>query len=198
MISVVGDVRIPGQFPISAPITLLEALAKAGWVTNDAGPEVLVTIPGRDQLEKIAIAQLLQNTDPSLNLRLAGGEVVNVPDAMKEIAARFPEGPKVWVAGNVGQPQVYSITSPADANVTKAVARVLGAVKYSKTAYIYRDDGSGQRREIAIPLNDIMHSKAQDVMLQADDVLLIPDDDSKKMQQYYETHPLTPPWEKTK
>jgi protein involved in polysaccharide export with SLBB domain len=177
---------------------LLEALAKAGWVTSDAGPDVLVTIPGRDQAEQISIAQLLRNTDPSLNLQLTGGEMVNVPDARKELAARFPEGPKVWVTGAVGQAQVYSITSPADASLRKAVARVMGAAKYSKTAYIYRDDGNGQRREITIPLNDMMHSKAQDIALQADDVLLIPDDESKKMQQYYETHPLTPPWEKTK
>jgi hypothetical protein len=43
-----------------------------------------------------------------------------------------------------------------------------------------------------------MHRKAPDVTLQADDVLLIPDDDSKKPQEYYDTHPLTPPWEKAK
>ena len=98
----------------------------------------------------------------------------------------------------MGQPQVYSISNPADASVTRVVAHVMGAAKYSKTAYIYRDDGNGPRREIPIPLNDIMHSKAQDVALQADDVLLIPDDESKKMQQYYETHPLTPPWGTTK
>ena len=94
MITVVGDVRVPGQFTISAPITLLEALAKAGWVTNDAGPEVLVSKDAQEQPEKISIAQLLQNSGPSVNLQMTGGEVVNVPDAAKALAARFRKARK--------------------------------------------------------------------------------------------------------
>ena len=198
-ISVVGDVKMPGQFRITSPISLLEALAKAGWVTSDAGPDVLLTTSDSAAPRKINLRDLQMSTDRSLNVLLTGGEMVSVPDALKEIAARFPEGPKVWITGNVGHALIYSIANPADATVLKVVASAGGeAQNYAKTAWIYRREGAGNRRSIPIPLSDIMHRKAPDVTLQADDVLLVPDSDAKKMQEYYETHPLTPPWEKAK
>jgi protein involved in polysaccharide export with SLBB domain len=132
-------------------------------------------------------------------LTLSGGEVVNVPDAQKQLAARFPDGPKVWITGDVGRPQAYSIASPADATVLKAVASAGGVTQgYAKTAYIYRYDSVGVRKAIPIPLNDMLHRKAQDMSLQADDILLIPHDSDKKLPEYYDTHPPTAPWEKTK
>jgi protein involved in polysaccharide export with SLBB domain len=174
-VSVVGAVKIPGQFQITAPITLSEALAKAGWVTGAAGQYVLLTMPDAPAPRKISLQDLQMGTDRTLNVTLTGGEVINVPDAQKELVARFPEGPKVWVTGNIGHPLVYSIKNPADATVLKVIAS-----------------------EMHVLLSDIMHRKAPDVTLQADDVLLIPDSDAKQMQEYYDTHPLTPPWEKAK
>ena len=198
-VSVVGDVKIPGQFRITAPLTLYEALAKAGWVTADSGPDVLLTTPDSPMPRKINLQQLQMGTDPSLNVTLTGGEVINVPDAPKVWVTGFRDGPKVWITGNVAHPLVYPITNPADATVLKAIASAGGLTEhYAKTAWIYRLDDTGNRSEIHIPLSDIMHRKAPDVTLQADDVLLIPDDDSKKPQEYYDTHPLTPPWEKAK
>lgn len=202
-ISVVGDVRNPGQFKITSPVSLLEALAKAGWVTGDAGPDVLLTASDSAEPRKVNLHDLQMSTDRTLNVMLNGGEIVSVPDAMKELAARFPEGPKVWITGNIAHPLVYPIANPADATVLKAIASAGGATQsvtqnLAKTAYIYRLEGNGNRRSIPIPLSDILHRKAQDVTLQADDVLLIPESDTKKMQEYYDTHPLSPPWEKAK
>ena len=195
-ISVVGDVKTPGQLRIASPISLLEALAKAGWVKNDAGPEVLLTEPDSATTRKINLRDLQMSTDRTLNVMLTGGEIVSVPDAQKERAARFPKGPKVWITGNVSHPLVYSIANPADATVLKVMASADDATQnYAKTAWIYRLEGTGDRRSIPIPLSDIMHHKAQDVTLQADDTLFVPDSDMKKMQEYYDTHPLTAPWE---
>jgi polysaccharide export outer membrane protein len=195
-ISVVGDVKMPGQFRITSPISLLEALAKAGWVTSDAGPDVLLTTADSPAPRKINLRDLQMSTDRSLNVTLTGGEIISIPDAKQELAARFPEGPKIWITGNVGHPVVYSIANPADATVLKVMASAGGdAQNYAKTAWVYRREGAGNRRSISISLSDIMHRKAPDVTLQADDVLLVPDSDTKKMQEYYETNPLTPPWE---
>jgi polysaccharide export outer membrane protein len=194
-ISVVGDVKMPGQFRIAGPVSLLEALAKAGWVTNAAGPDVLLTTPDSPTPRKIGLRDLQMSTDRSLNVMLTGGETISVPDAKQELIARFPKGPKVWVTGNISHPLVYSITNPADATVLKIMTSADGEAQYAKTAWIYRRDGEDNRQSIPIALSDIMHRKAQDVTLQADDILFVPDTDTKKMQEYYDTHPLTPPWE---
>ncbi len=175
MISVVGDVKIPGQFNITAPITLMEAMAKAGWTTQDAGSDILFAKSSTETARKISIEQLQTTTDPNVNLTLTGGEVVNVPDA-----------PKVWVTGNVAKPQSVPVRRPGDATVLKMVASAQGLTQYyAKIAYIYRVDTNdgGKRKEIQVPLKDIMHRKAQDVPLVADDILLIPDDNGYLRRQ---------------
>jgi polysaccharide export outer membrane protein len=173
MVSVVGDVHIPGQFTISAPISLYEALAKGGWTTQDAGADVLLTKSPTEPPIRINLLQLQLGKDPSLNPVLTGGEVVNVPDA-----------PKVWVTGNVTKPQAVPIRTPSDASVLKVVASAEGLTQYyNKIAYIYRANASGNRTEIVVPLFAIMHRKAQDVPLASDDILLIPDDNGTKRRE---------------
>ena len=52
----------------------------------------------------------------------------------------------------------------------------------SKVAYIYRREGGtgGKKNEIEIPLQKIVHRKAPDVTLQANDILYIPDDSGRR------------------
>jgi polysaccharide export outer membrane protein len=166
-ISVVGDVKIPGQFNITQPITLYEALAKAGWTTADAGEDVLFSKTPSEAPRTINLDDLQKSTDSSLNVTLTGGELVNVPDA-----------PKVWVTGNVSHPQAVPVRRPGDATVLKVLASVQGLTPYyGKMAYIYRaDTPNGPRHEVPVPLKDIMHRKAQDMPMMTDDILLIPDD----------------------
>jgi polysaccharide export outer membrane protein len=172
-ISIEGQVRIPGQFNITEPITLFEALAKAGGVTPDAGSIVLVSKTATDAPQKIDLNELQKNPQPSTNITLTGGELISVPDA-----------PKLYVTGNVAKPGPIPVKTADDATVLKVVAAAGGLTQYyNKTAYIYRADASGKRQEIAVPLRDIYHRKAQDVQLQADDILLIPDDNGYKRRQ---------------
>ncbi len=175
MISVIGDVKIPGQFNITGPITLLEAMAKAGWTTQEAGSDLLFAASATDTPRRIDIQLLQTSSDPKINVTLNGGEIVNVPDA-----------PKVWVTGNVTHPQAVPVRRPGDATVLKVVASAEGLTQYySKFAYIYRADPNdgGRRKEIKVLLKDIMHRKAQDVPLVADDILLIPDDNGYVRRQ---------------
>lgn len=172
-VSVVGDVKIPGQFTVTAPITLYEALAKAGWTTTDAGADVLLTKSPSDPPVRINLLQLQLGKDTSINPLLTGGELVNVPDAWK-----------VWVTGNVTKPQAVPIRTPSDASVLKVVASAEGLTQYyNKIAYVYRLNASGSRTEIPVPLFAIMHRKAQDVALVSDDILLIPDDNGTKRRE---------------
>ncbi len=169
-ISVVGDVKSPQQISITQPITLLEALAKAGWTTAEAGAELQYSKSASDTPRLISIEQLQKNADSAINVTLTGGEIITVLDA-----------PKIWVMGNVAHPQAVPITKTNDATVLKVIAKVEGLTQYyNKQAYIYRADATGKRQEIGIPLKDIMHRKADDVQLMVDDILLIPDDNGTR------------------
>jgi polysaccharide biosynthesis/export protein len=94
---VIGEVRQPGGLQISGAMTLIEALARAGSVTDRAGPEIVVVRPregassaavvpappgGATDSEVIQVnLQSLQQGVMAQNLTLRGGDTIFVPRA---------------------------------------------------------------------------------------------------------------------
>jgi polysaccharide export outer membrane protein len=171
-ISVAGAVKEPLTFQASAPVTLLEAITRAGGLTPVAGPEILVsktqTGPGGQPtslMQRVSVKALIEGTDPEANLRLSGGEEVRVPEAGK-----------VFVVGNVKRPGAFPVQDGAETSVLRMLALAEGLAPFAgKLAYIYRREASGSKNEIPIELNKIMLRKAPDAPLLANDVLYIPD-----------------------
>jgi polysaccharide export outer membrane protein len=169
-INVVGAVR--------TPVTLLDAITKAGGLAENAGQEILVS---REQLiangktsgivQRIPVRSLFDAVDPSLNLTLQGGDVVRVPEA-----GRF------YVIGNVKAPGAYVIRDTSESSVLKALALSQGLNRYSTdTAYIYRlEGGTGGKSEIPIHLKKIMDRKSPDVPLMANDILYVPESGGRR------------------
>jgi polysaccharide export outer membrane protein len=177
-ISVAGAVKQPLTFQAVAPVTLLEALTRAGGLAPEAGPVVLVsrTQAGPDgiskaMVERIPVKGLIDGADPFLNIVLKGGEEVRVPEAGK-----------VYVIGNIKMPGAYAVGDGADSSVLKILAQAQGLTPFAaKEAYIYRREGNGSKNEIPIELTKIMDRKAPDVALFADDILYVPDNKSRRM-----------------
>src|SRR5690348_13889151 len=69
-ISVMGAVRKPVTFQADGVTTLLDALARAEGLSDDAGSEILITRSGT--VERVAVKQLLNQADPAANLTLTG------------------------------------------------------------------------------------------------------------------------------
>jgi polysaccharide biosynthesis/export protein len=131
---------------------------------------VIVSAPDGKGGEKaplhIPLKALLAGKDPALNILLRGGEEIRVPDAQK-----------LFVVGNIKMPGSYPLADIDGSTVLKALALSQGTLPFTnKRAYVYRLTGtSGQREEIPIELKRILHRKAPDVALQANDILYIPD-----------------------
>jgi polysaccharide export outer membrane protein len=173
-ISVAGAVKSPITFQAVGKTTLLEALTRAQGLTEDAGPEILLTrtaAPGGGLLiERIPVKKLIDAADSSFNLALSGGEEVRVPQAGR-----------VFVAGNVKHPGAFRIDSGGETTVLKALALAEGLAPYAtKAAYIFRARADGGRSEILIELSKIMDRKAADVGLAANDILYIPDNRTRR------------------
>ena len=177
-ISVNGAVRTPLVFQAEGPMTLLEALARAQGLRDDAGPEILVTRsqPGPDGknvalTRRILVRGLIDAADPALNVPLDGGEEIRVPEASR-----------IYVVGNVKKPGAFPVKEGSDTTVFQMLALSEGLAPYSgKLAYIYRREASGNKNEIVVPLDKIMDRKAPDVALVANDILYIPDNKTKRM-----------------
>jgi polysaccharide export outer membrane protein len=162
-ISVMGAVHKPVTFQSVGKVTLLDALARAEGLTNDAGTEVLITRGGL--VERIPVKQLMKDADPAVNHELHGGEEIRVPEAGK-----------IFVVGNVRKPGAFAVRDANDNSVLRMVALSEGLLPFAaKEAYIYRD-----KKEIPVELEKIMQRKMPDVRLETDDVFYIPDNKSRR------------------
>ncbi len=167
-IAVMGAVKKPLTFQAVGTVTLLDALARAEGLTNDAGDEILLT--RNDQIEKIPVKRLIKDADPALNYTLHGGEEIRVPEASK-----------IFVVGNVRKPGAFPVRDGGEESVLKMIALAEGLTPYSgKVAYVYRRGESGAKTEIPVELEKIMQRKAADVVLQVDDLLYIPDNKTRR------------------
>lgn len=176
-VSVVGAVHHPLTFQAMSDSTLIDAIARAEGVNADAGSYILVTHrngdgPTEGEVRRIPLKKLMEATDPSLNLKLVGGEEIRVQEAGK-----------IFVTGNVIKPGVYNMQDNADTTLLKALALSEGLKSYSsKLAYVYRrDPATNTRLEMAVELDQIMTRKAPDIEIFADDILYIPENKGRKM-----------------
>jgi polysaccharide biosynthesis/export protein len=168
-IAVMGAVRKPLTFQSVGTVTLLDALARAEGLTNEAGTEILLTRE-TGPIERIPVKRLMKDADPEVNFTLHGGEEIRVPEAGK-----------IFVVGNVRRPGAFPVRDAGDNSILKLVALSEGLLPYAaKLAYVYRRNESGVKQEIPIELEKILQRKAPDVPLLVDDLLYIPDNKGKR------------------
>ncbi len=177
-IAVVGAVKKPISFQASGTVNLLEAISRAEGLSEDAGPDILIsrTEPGPNGkpmvvLRRIAVKALIDAADPELNLLLEGGEEIRVPSAGK-----------IFVVGNVKKPGSFPIRDATETTILKALAISEGLMPFAASiAYVYRhDDSRNSKTEIPVQLSEIMKRKSPDFPLMANDILYIPDRSGKR------------------
>lgn len=178
-ISVAGAVKTPITFQASTPVSLLDAITRAGGLEKDAGLQILVSrtkrAAGEDKpsvvTQRIPVKGLIDRADPELNIMLEGGEEV-----------RVPEIGKVFVVGMVKKPGAFPVQDGSETTVLQMLALAEGLTGISNdTAYIYRKEASGTKNELPVSLKNLMARKTPDVELQANDILYIPENKSRKM-----------------
>jgi polysaccharide export outer membrane protein len=176
-VNVVGAVKNPLVFQATRPIPLLDAIARAGGMREDAGSDIVVSKevvrdgkPTRIT-QTIPVRKLIDNADPALNVLLHGGEEVLVPEALK-----------IYVVGNVKKPGAYPVRNDEETTILQLLALSEGLTPYSaKVAYVYRRSAGGSKTEVPVPLAKIMKRQSPDVPLQANDILYIPDNNGKRL-----------------
>jgi polysaccharide biosynthesis/export protein len=176
-VNVVGAVKNPLVFQATRPIPLLDAIARAGGIREDAGSDIVVSkevmTDGKPTriTQTIPVRKLIDNADPALNVMLHGGEEVLVPEALK-----------IYVVGNVKKPGAYPVRNDEETTILQLLALSEGLTPYSsKVAYVYRRSPGGSKTEVPVPLAKIMKRQSPDVPLQANDILYIPDNNGKRL-----------------
>jgi polysaccharide export outer membrane protein len=252
-ITVVGAVPRPMVYQAERPVTLLEVLAQAGGVSNDAGDTAIVTRPTSESVDTsqapaisnedvipASAQEVIPPSSPSNNSPASGGSAVdssrpqagvapvtpapntNFPSA--EVAAKdapvptmppplsntitvnlnelmesgdpvnniilqagdivtVPHAGIVYVLGAVGRPGGFVLANDrAQMTTFKMLALAGGLNRTAKSdhAVIIRKDRQGQQHEQIVDLKKIVQRKAEDVRLEASDILYVPDSNAKK------------------
>lgn len=191
-VSVIGAVNRPMVYQVVRPTTLLEILAAAGGITDDAGSQITISRPAKSgvpgvqpasdttnrtadqQVISIRLQDLLESGNSKFNVLVYGGDVVSIP-----------RSGIVYVLGaGIAQPGGYVVQSHGDQiTVLKVVALAHGLTGYAKadSAVIMRTNPvTGQKAEIPIHIQKIEKQHAEDVVMMSNDVLYIPDSTGRK------------------
>ena len=145
----------------------VEALALAGGLNAEAGRTVRLTRQSGDAVQSILIDldRLAVDGDIRLNLALLPDDVINVPRA-----GMF------YVEGMVRSPGAYPMLSKT--TITQAIATAGGidvAVARTEGTTLYRKSPDGPDREaIELDLAAIRAGRAEDPLVQADDLIVVP------------------------
>jgi polysaccharide biosynthesis/export protein len=185
---VTGEVKKPQIYPIFGETRLLDLIAQAEGLADDAGSVAVVTRGSlvlstgvQDQIPKqhgdtvvVDLKRLMETNDPKLNLEIYPGDRVNVQRAGI-----------VYVVGAVNRPGGFVLNSGREPmTVLKAVAL---AEDLKPTAVANRSliiqpkaSGSGEQKEVPVKLKDILSGRAPDQALRPDQILFVPDSNTQR------------------
>jgi polysaccharide export outer membrane protein len=181
-VSVLGAVVRPGVYPVEKPTSLLDVISQAGGLGPNAGNSLTI-FHGSDAsgssataasaasngtpLATVNITDLLAAKNPALNHPVHSGDVITVNTA-----------PVVFVVGSVGRPGAFAIQDRrSQMTVLQAVAMAEGPTpnaSLGKTIIIRQSTSSSDRKEIPIDLKKVMNGKDSDKVLEANDILFVP------------------------
>jgi polysaccharide biosynthesis/export protein len=186
--SVLGAVNQPGVHQVSGHKTLLEMISLAGGVRPDAGysiritrqvewgciplPSATVDASGRFSVAQVKLQDIMEAKVPEENIQILPHDVISVPKA--EL---------IYVTGDVKKSGGFILGEKQNMSVLQAIsmAEGLGTAPDTKHAKILRmTPGADKRSEIPVDLKTILQGKGQDVPLQGNDILFVPDSTGKK------------------
>jgi len=187
-ISVLGAVANPGMYQLSGPRTVLEAIALAGGISQDAGYRIRVSRPveqgplevegarkdesGAYTMVDIPLLELTEGLNPALNFEVGAHDVISVP-----------RGKMVYVIGAVRRGGGFVLAERQEMSVLEllALAGGLESTAAQKRVTILRPQSGGARRsEIPVNVKDLLKREGDEIYLQSNDILLVPESGSKK------------------
>ena len=186
-VAVIGAVRLPSRFQLKSRLRLLELMPLAGGLTEKAGRTVQIihTAPASLCDAKIPpsgpedeLAGAINNYD--LKEVLRGDEKANPVIRSGDIVS-IQEAESIYIVGNVYHPS--EVLLKEQITVTRAIAMAGGTMpdsRLDKVRIQRQSPGSTERKEIFVDIKAISKRQAEDIVLQAGDVVDVPTAEGKR------------------
>jgi polysaccharide biosynthesis/export protein len=181
--ALIGAVNEQGRYQMQRPLRLLELLSFAKGPSDKAGQTInIVRGPRTDACGTNGEAVSDEGGFISLRLNdtLRGEEKAN-PFVQTGDIVTIPEAEQVYVVGNVYSPKALPMKEPI--TVSRAIAMAGGPLRDSKTdrIHIVRQQPNGARAELYVNLTAIARQRAEDILLQPNDIVEVPESTGKSV-----------------
>jgi polysaccharide biosynthesis/export protein len=185
-VSIGGQVNAPGVHQVSGHKTLMEMISMAGGTKPDAGYSIRITrqaqwgcipLPGATvdpsgySVAQVSLTDIMEAKRPEENIQILPHDLITVPKAEM-----------IFVTGAVKKSGGFVLGEHQTMSVLQALALAegFGPAPDTKHAQIIRKVGD-QKTEIPVDLKALMQRKGQDVAMQGNDILFIPDSTGKRI-----------------
>ncbi len=187
-VSVLGAVNSPGVHQVQGHKTVLEMLAMAGGIRQDAGYSIRITrqlewgcIPlpgaqldasGKYSVAEVNLRKIMDAKTPEENIQIFPHDVISVPKAEM-----------VYVIGEVHRSGGFVLGEHQSISVLQALSLAEGMntgadPRHAKILRLKPE--ADQREELPVDVKDALNGKKPDFPLQGEDILFIPGSTGKK------------------
>ncbi len=163
-ITVLGEVRAPGVYPLPGKRLLSDVIATAGGVTANTGRVIEISNPKMpDKTEEIPWDPTMHHTE-SYDRPVRPGDRVLVRSC--GIA---------YIGGHVTKPGAYSLCGSQQITLSELVSLAGGTTPYTadRHVYIVRQQANGTRAAQEVNLAKVLAAKAADPVINEDDIVYI-------------------------
>jgi polysaccharide export outer membrane protein len=186
-VSVLGSVRLPTRFQLQRRVRLLELISHAGGPNDNAGRTIQVVHTATPSMCETAAqteddesaTSVLDNYKLSETLK---GEASANPYVRPGDVVSVSEAEQAFIVGNVLRPSVIPLKEPT--TVSRAIAMSGGTMpdtKSDRVRIVRQPPGSTNKTEIFVDLKAIDKQKAEDIVLQAGDIVDVPTSGAKRL-----------------
>jgi len=182
-VALIGAVNEQGRYQMQRHIRLLELLTFAKGPSDKAGQTInIVRGPRTDICRDLTSAANQEGLIAlRLNDTLRGEETANPYVEAGDIVT-IPEAEQVFVIGNVYAPKSLPLRDAL--TVSRAIAMAGGPLRDSKTDKVHivrRGPGAAGPSEMYVNLSAIARKKEDDLVLQANDIIEVPESTGKSL-----------------
>jgi polysaccharide export outer membrane protein len=169
-VTILGEVKVPGRYPMFSTTPLAIVLSSAGGLTPNADLHILISHPDGSEPDDVDVSRDMHDLH-ALNTQVNPGDVVAVVTAGTFFAL-----------GEFNHPGAFPIVGTQHMTLIQALATAGGLTPVaglSKSRILRTVDG--HREEIVVDMLKLQHGEIADPLIHTDDIIYVPRNNSKAL-----------------
>ncbi len=164
-VTVMGEVRNPGIYPLAGKKRLVDMLTEAGGVTDRAGHVIEIFPSGSMKNPQTVLWDPTLRENDNAELEIKTGQTILVSRCGV-----------VYVGGNVGRPGAFPLCDSNHTTLSQVIALAQGTKpnSYANRTILLRSSGTGTRVVQKVKLDEVLRGRMVDITMQPDDIIFIP------------------------